>query len=92
MFTVVIPKIVLKPTKLVNKKTGEMVSEQIVTIHHPEYFTPVQASVLVDDNSKAYETGTYELSSDSLKPGAYGRPEFRLVIGKRLDVSPKKVA
>jgi hypothetical protein len=92
MYTVVIPKVVLKPTKLVNKKTGEMVSEQLVMINHPEYFTPVQASVLVDDNSKAYEPGIYEMSSDSLKPGAYGRPEFRLVIGKRIDGAAKKAA
>lgn len=92
MFTVVIPKIVTKPTKLVDKKTGAFLLEQLCMISHPDLFTPVQASVLLEAEQKEYEVGTYELSSDSITAGEYGRPAFRLKIGKRLDVPQKKAA
>jgi hypothetical protein len=86
MFTVVIPRVLIKPTKLVDKKTGAFVDEQVVTICHPDLFTPVQASVLLSNDLKPYEVGTYELGGDSITAGEYGRPAFRLVVGRKVEV------
>ena len=90
MFTVVVPKVVTKPTKLLDKKTGEIRIEQLVMVSHPEQFTPVQTSILLDSGQKPYEVGSYALGWDSITPGEYGRAAFRVVVGARLDV--KKVA
>ena len=89
MFTVVIPKVVTKATKLVDKGTGAFLMEQLVKISHPDLFTDVQASVLLEATQKEYEPGTYELGADSITAGEYGRPAFRLKIGKRLDAVKK---
>lgn len=83
-FIVHIPKVVIKPTKLVDKKTGAFRDEQLVMIEHPDQFTPVQGSVLLNTDQKPYEPGRYELAGESIAPGDYGRPQFRLVIGKRI--------
>lgn len=82
MFTILIPKIVTKPTKLVDKKTGALREEQLVMIQHPDQFTPVQGSILLDAEQKPYVAGEYELAGDSIEPGEYGRPAFRLKIGR----------
>lgn len=91
-FSILIPKIVVRPTKLVDKKSGNFRDEQLVMIQHPDQFTPVQGSVLLDGDQKPYEIGTYELGADSITPGEYGRAQFRLVIGKRVDAAAKKAA
>lgn len=89
MHTISIPKIVVRPTKLVDKKSGEMRNEQLVMITHPELFTPVQGSVLLESGQTPYEVGTYHLGGDSIQPGEYGRPAFRLVVGQRIDAQRK---
>ena len=82
MYTILIPKVVTQATKLVDKRTGEVMQEQLVAISHPELFTPIQAKVLLD--GKPYEAGTYEMAADSLTSGEYGRPAFRLKLGKKV--------
>ena len=89
MFTILIPKIVVKPTKLVDKKTGVFREEQLVMIKHPDQFTPVQGTIMLDSDQKPYEVGEYELAGDSIEPGEYGRPSFRLKIGRRIDAAKK---
>lgn len=88
-FTVYIPKVVTKSTKLVDKKTGAFLEEQLVMVQHPDQFTPVQGSVLLDGGQKPHEPGHYELAADSIAPGEYGRPAFRLVIGRRIEAQRK---
>lgn len=90
MFTILIPKVQTKPTKLVDKKTGAFLEEQLVLIHHPEQFTPVQASILLDGAQQPYATGRYEMSGDSITAGEYGRPAFRLKLGKRIEAPAAK--
>lgn len=85
-FVIHVPKVVTKPTKLVDKKTGAFREEQLIMICHPEQFTPVQSSVLLESDQKPYEVGHYELGADSITPGEYGRAQFRVVIGKRIEV------
>lgn len=82
MYTILIPKIVTKPTKLVDKKTGALREEQLVMIQHPDLFTPVQGSILLEAEQQPYAVGEYNLAGDSIEPGEYGRPAFRLKIGK----------
>lgn len=89
MFTVSVPRVSTKTSKLVDKKTGAFLEEQLVLITHPEQFTPVQASVLLEVGQHAYDVGTYEIHADSFTSGEYGRPAFRLKIGKRLDALKK---
>lgn len=90
MFTVLIPKVVTKPTKLVDKKTGVFLEEQLVQITHADLFSPVQASILLEATEKPKEIGRYEMAADSLSAGEYGRPAFRLKIGKKIE--PQKAA
>lgn len=92
MFTVLIPKIQTKTSKLVDKKTGAFLEEQTVLIVHPEQFTPVASSVLLEGSKTPYPVGRYELGSESISPGEYGRAAFRLVIGKKLDTPATKAA
>jgi hypothetical protein len=77
--------VLTKPTKLVDKATGAFREEQLVQINHPDLFTPVQGSVLLEATQKPFEVGNYELAGDSIESGEYGRPSFRLKIGKRID-------
>lgn len=92
MFFVRIPKEATKPTRIVDKKTGELRIEQTVLIVHPEQFTPVQASVLLEAGQTPYPVGDYEIAADSISPGEYGRAAFRLVIGARRGVAQSKAA
>ena len=93
MFTVSVPRISVKTSKLVDKKTGAFLEEQLVLIVHPEQFTPVQSSVLLEGGQSPYDVGTYEIRGDSIEAGEYGRASFRLKIGKRLDAPQvRKVA
>lgn len=82
MYRVLIPKVVVNPTKLVDKTTGEVKQEQLVKIAHPDLFCEIAGKVLLD--GKPYEPGIYEMAADSLAAGEYGRPSFRLKIGKLL--------
>jgi hypothetical protein len=68
---------------MVDKKTGAFLEEQLVMLEHPDQFTPVQGSVIVDHNP--WPVGRYHLSGDSIEPGEYGRPSFRLKIGKLIE-------
>lgn len=85
MFTVLIPKIVTKPTKLVDKKTGAFLLEQLVQIDHPEQFCPVAASILLEATDNPKEIGRYHMAAESLSAGEYGRPAFRLKLGKKIE-------
>lgn len=90
MFTISIPKIQTKPTKLVDKQTGAFLLEQLVLINHPEQFTPVQASVLLEANQNPYEPGRYHLHPDSIVAGEYGRPAFKLKLGPAIPAPSAK--
>lgn len=92
MFTVNVPRLSVKTSKLVDKKTGVFLEEQLVLIVHPEQFAPVQCPVLLEAGQHPYEVGNYEMASDSITGGEFGRPAFRLKIGKRLDAVIKKAA
>ena len=86
-FYVNIPSVVVKPTRITDKKTGEIRQEQLIQICHPEQFTPVQSSILLDDPSKPLAAGRYHLAADSIESGEYGRPTFRPKIGAPIAAS-----
>lgn len=85
MFFVRIPKEVVKDTRIVDKKSGALRKEQLVMICHPEQFTPVQSSILLEEGQAPYPVGDYHLGADAISPGEYGRAQFRLTLGSRLD-------
>lgn len=89
-FIVSIPALKVQDTRLVDKESGAFLQEQLITVFHPDMFTPVQAAVLLDSNQQPYEIGKYELAADSIQAGKYGRPEFRVRIGKKLTPGVKQ--
>lgn len=86
-FEIHIPACVVRPTRMTDKKTGEIKQEQLIQIVHPDQFTPVQASIILDDPSKPFPVGRYALAADSIEAGEYGRPTFRPKVGKLLSAS-----
>ena len=87
-FYIAIPTVVVRPTRITDKKTGELRQEQLIQIVHPEQFTPVQAAILLDDPSKPYPVGKYSIAADSIEAGEYGRPNFRPKVGSPI-AAPK---
>lgn len=92
MFFVRIPKVAVKETRIVDKKTGQLRKEQTVLIVHPEQFNPVQSSVLLEPDQAPYPVGDYTLGADSITAGEYGRAAFRLVIGDPIKAAQVKAA
>ncbi|MCK5770834.1 single-stranded DNA-binding protein [Algiphilus sp.] len=81
-FFVRIPQVVTRPTKLMGRESGKPLHEQLVLVCHPQQFTPVQDSVLLEEGQQPYQPGEYHLGWESITAGKYGRSEFRLKIGE----------
>jgi len=89
-FFIRVPRIVVRPSRVADKTTGKFREEQLLVIVHPDQLTPVQASILLPSDGQPYAVGDYEMSSDSIQPGQYGRPEFRLVVGPKIEPKAAK--
>lgn len=92
MFTVSIPKLAVGETRMLDKKTQQPLREQKVLIQHPEQFHAVETSLILEPGQEPYPVGQYEIAADSIKAGEYGRAEFRLKMGKRIEAKKLSAA
>lgn len=78
-----IPQVIVRETRLQNKDKS-FAKEQAVLLHIEGRLAPLETSVLLTGGTQQYEPGMYAVDASSFSTGNYGRIEFRLRLGAKL--------
>lgn len=80
---VIIRSINVRETQLMDKKTGQPVSEQLAELHVPGKVVPLEVRLRVGRNG-ATPVGEYSVDPESFQQGKWGSVDLRIRLGQKL--------
>lgn len=76
--TASVPQIVINPSNLKDKNTGELLREQTVLLHATGKLSGLEVKVLLNAGDEPLAVNKYDISGDAFAAGKYGSIDFRL--------------
>ena len=73
-----IPQVIVNPSNLTDKKTGEYLREQTVLILATGRLGPVETKLVLNAGEPPLQAGRYDLSGDVLSHGKWGSVNFQV--------------
>lgn len=83
-----VPQIIVRPTRMTDKQ-GNLKQEQVFLLDVEGKLAPMETTIMLEQGQTPYGVGEYDVDGGSFSSGQYGRVEFRLRIGKQIEVGNK---
>lgn len=73
-----VPQIVLNPSNLKDRNTGQPLREQSVLLHATGKLSGIEGKVLLRNDEEPLSIGKYDLSGECFSPARYGSIDFKM--------------